>query len=171
MDPMTTYLARAVIQARLDAADAQRPGRKILAARRDERRRRRRAVVAAWTRHPPWRRTPVEMPPLVAAAAAPVLSPSVEVARLLDATAHRVAEGGTGCEAAVLRSMSEVAAPTAPGAAAALGDETGSEASRLRAFGVVHAHLLDVLGPPEHALLLDLVEGRRDGAAPDRRVA
>ena len=171
MDPMTTYLARAVIQARLDAAEAQRPEHMILAARRDARRRRRRSAVAAWRRDPPWRRTPVELPPLAAAATPPEMPPSVEVARLLDATAHRVAEGGTRCEAAVLRAMSEVADPTAPGAAAALVDETGSEASRLRAFGVLHAHLLEGLGPREHALLLDLVEGRRDGAAPDRRVA
>ncbi len=171
MDPMTTYLARAVIQARLDAAAEQRPGRMILAARRDARRRRRRSAVAAWRRHPPWRRARVELPALATAATPPLLPPSVEAARLLDATAHRVAEGGTGCEAAVLRAMSEVAAATAPGAAAALVDATGSETSRLRAFGIVHAHLVDALGPPEHALLLDLVEGRRDGAAPERQVA
>jgi len=171
MDPMTTYLARAVIQARLDAAEAQRPEHMILAARRDARRRRRRSAVAAWRRHPPWRRAPVELPALAAAAAPPLLPPSVQVARLLDATAHRVAEGGTGCEVAVLRAMAEVVAPTAPGTAAALVDETGSEASRLRAYGVAHAHLLEVLGPREHALLLDIVEGHGDRPAVDRQVA
>jgi len=56
--------------------------------------------------------------------------------------------------------MADVAAPTAPGAAAALVDWDGSEASRLRAFGLLHSHLVDALGPRDHARLLDLLDGR-----------
>jgi hypothetical protein len=56
--------------------------------------------------------------------------------------------------------MAQVVAPTAPGAAAALLDTAGTETSRLRAFGIVHGHLLGALGVAEHAWLLDLLDGR-----------
>ena len=90
------------------------------------------------------------------------LQPSVgqaELAQVLEEAAHRVAEQGTSSERRLLEAMSEVAAQSAPGAAAALVDPDGSETSRLRAFGIVHTHLLEVLGPREHAWLLDLLDG------------
>jgi len=61
-----------------------------------------------------------------------------------------------------MEAMADVAAPTAPGAAAALVDWDGSEASRLRAFGLVHSHLVDALGPRDQARLLDLLDGREE---------
>ena len=66
--------------------------------------------------------------------------------------------------------MSEVAAPSAPGAAAALVDRDGAEAARLRAFGQVHGHLMEALGPREHARLLDLLQDA-GGVERTRRVA
>ena len=103
--------------------------------------------------------------------AAPQRPPSVELADLLDEAAHRIAEWGTGSERRVLEAMADVAAPTAPGAAAALVDWDGSEASRLRAFGLLHSHLLEALGPRDHARLLDLLDGtdaEDDGELPCR---
>ena len=73
-------------------------------------------------------------------------------------------------EHTLLRALSIVTAPTAPGAAAALVDDTGTEITRLRAFGVVHAHVIEELGPREHAHLLELLGGRR-GEANSSRVA
>ena len=67
--------------------------------------------------------------------------------------------------------MADVAAPTAPGAAAALVDRDGTEASRLRAFGLLHSHVLEALGPRDHARLLDLLDGtdaEDDGELPCR---
>ncbi len=55
--------------------------------------------------------------------------------------------------------MAEVSAATAAGASAALVDWAGTEASRLRAFGLVHGHVVEALGPREHAWLLDLLDG------------
>jgi hypothetical protein len=47
-------------------------------------------------------------------------------------------------------------------------DRDGTEASRLRAFGFVHTHLLEALGPDEHAWLLDLLDGAGDLERPSR---
>ena len=126
MDPMSEYLARAVIEARLVSTQGLRLGRRI----EDERR-------AGRRREPP----------------------SVELAQVLEEAAHHVAEQGTSSERRLLEAMSEVVAQSAPGAAAALVDRDGTEVSRLRAFGLVHTHLLEVLGPREHAWLLDLLDG------------
>ena len=38
-----------------------------------------------------------------------------------------------------------------------MADRNGSEVSRLRAFGHLHTHLVEVLGPREHALVLELL--------------
>jgi hypothetical protein len=91
-------------------------------------------------------------------ASAPHRSASAALADVLDDAAHRMAERGTGSERRVLEAMAEVAAPTAPGAAAALVDTYGSETSRLRAVGLLHSHPLE-LGPRDHARLLDLLDG------------
>ena len=81
---------------------------------------------------------------------------------MLDRAAHRIAEQGTGAERRLLKAMSQVAARTAPGVAAALIDPGGTEISRQRAFGLMHAHLVEALGPRERAWLLDLLgRGRR----------
>ena len=94
---------------------------------------------------------------LAVPAAAAFRPRSVELAQVLDRAAHRIAEDGTSTERRLLEAMSEVAARSAPGAAAALIDPHGTEVARLRAFGLLHTHLLQVLGPREHAWLLDLL--------------
>ena len=153
MDAMSEYLARATIEARIAAAEAGRQGRQLERERRAERRRRVRLAVTRW-----WQRRAArghDLGSLALAVAAPERSPSVELAHVLDEAAHRIANWGTGSERRVMEAMADVAAPTA-----ALVDWDGSEASRLRAFGLLHSHLVDALGPRDHARLLDLLDGR-----------
>jgi len=157
MDAMSEHLARATIEARIAAAEAGRQGRQLERERRAERRRRLRLAVTRW-----WQRRAArgyDLGSLALAVAAPQRPPTVEIADLLDEAAHRIAEWGTGSQRRVLEVMADVAAPTAPGAAAALVDRAGTEASRLRAFCLLHSHLLDALGPRDHARLLDLLDG------------
>ncbi len=168
MDLMNGHLARLMIEAQIAAADESRAGRVIEKERRAERRRRRRLALEHW-----WRGWVANGPEigswrLLLAAPTRVLPPSVELAQVLDEAAHRVAELGTGSERRLLEAMAEVAGESAPGAAAALVDPEGSEASRLRAFGLVHAHLLEELGEREHAWLLDLLAGGDSLVSPGR---
>jgi hypothetical protein len=166
MDPMSEYLAMKTIEARLAAAHELRPGRRIEEERRAERRRRRRLAVARW-----WQSWVAHGPevgaPRLAASSMPALPPSVGLGQVLDEAAHRIAERGTTSERRLLQAMAEVAAESSPGAAAALADPAGSEVSRLRAFGLVHTHLLEALGPREHAWLLALLEGEGSLDIPD----
>jgi hypothetical protein len=139
MDRMSEYLARATIKARLTSAQQRRQGRQIENERRAERWRERRLAIARW-----WQCRAAHWPDVGARGLAEVTRvrrPSVELAQVL------------------LEAMSDVAARSTPGAAAALVDRAGTEAARLRAFGHVHTHLLEVLGPREHAWLLDLLDG------------
>jgi hypothetical protein len=168
VDPMSEYLARAAIQARTASAPRPRAGRRLERARRAERRRRRRLVAERW-----WRDRIAKGPEtgswrLLAVTPPPDRSPSVELAQLLDDAAYRIAEHGTGSQRQLLEAMAEVATQSAPGAAGALADVSGSEASRLRAFGVVHTHVMEELGPREHAWLLDVVQRRRGLERQDR---
>ena len=169
MDPMSEYLARVVIEARIAAAEEGRQGRWLEEERRAERRRRLRLAVTQW-----WQRRTArgfDLGSLALAVAAPERLPSAELAHLLDETAHRIAECGTDSERRVLEAMADIAAPSAPGVAAALVDRAGSETARLRAFGLLHSHLLEVLGPCDHARLLDLLDGKDaedDGEIPCR---
>src|SRR5262245_63141928 len=93
-----------------------------------------------------------------------------ELAHLLEAAARRIAHEGTSAARGLLEAMSKVAEQTAPGTAAALLDRDGTEISRLRAFGLLHSHILNALGPREHAWLLDLL-GDAGRLAHRRRVA
>jgi hypothetical protein len=158
MDPMNEYLASATITERLAQAREQQPGRRIEAERRSDRRRRRRAALVGWWRGRSVHPTQAKAPRLVAAEQTPIASASAEVAGLLEDAAYRIAEEGTATERRLLEAMAQVASESAPGASAALVDAEGSEASRLRAYGVVHSHLLDELGAREHAWLLELVQ-------------
>jgi hypothetical protein len=161
MDPMSEYLARATIEARIAAAEAGRQGRQLERERRAERRRRRRLAVISW-----WQRSAArgyDFGSLALATAGPQRPPSVELAHALDEAAHRIAAHGTDSERRVLAAMADVAAPSAPGAVAALVDRAGTETSRLRAFGVLHSHVLEALGPRDHARLLDLLDGEDAG--------
>jgi hypothetical protein len=168
MDPTSTHLARLMIRTRLAEADERRLGHQIRTGKRDERRRRRRLALDARRQHRAQRRAGSRRRRLTAVAAAPALPPSAEVAQVLDVAVHRVSELGTASEHALLQALSDVVAPTAPGAAAALVDRTGTEISRLRALGLVHAHVIEELGPRQHARLLDLVGGRGCEAASGR---
>ena len=159
MDPMSGLLAQTMIDSLIRQASQQRLGRQVEDDRRAARRTRRRRAVARW-----WERLASRAPVagsrrLAVAAATPARPPSIELAQVLEEAAHRIAEQGTSSEPLLLFAMSEVAAQSAPGAAAALVDPDGTEASRLRAFGLLHTHLLDALGPREHAWVLDLLEG------------
>ncbi len=90
---------------------------------------------------------------------------ATELESILGGIAERIAVYGTVTESRVLRAMSDVSGDACPGAAAALVDWTGSEIARLRAFGIVHGVVLHVLGPCDHARLLDEVFGSADRAA------
>jgi hypothetical protein len=168
MDLTSAQLARLMIRTRLAEADERRLGHQIRTGKRDERRRRRRLALDARRQHRVQRRAGSRRRRLTAVAAAPALTPSAEVAQILDLAARRVSELGTASEHALLQALADVVAPTAPGAAAALVDERGTEIARLRAFGLVHAHVIEELGPRQHARLLDLVGGRDRGAVPGR---
>jgi hypothetical protein len=168
MDLMNALLAQAMIDARLAQASQQRLGRQIEDDRRAARRTRRRRAMARWWRRRVSRGPDAGSRKLGVAAATPVRAPSVELAQVLEEAAHRLAAQGTSSESRLLEAMSEVAGQSAPGAAAALVDRDGTEASRLRAFGFVHTHLLEALGPDEHAWLLDLLDGAGDLERPSR---
>lgn len=159
MDLMGEYLAWLTIAAGPASTQRREGQQHIKDARRTERRRGHPNALARWwhglaTRHPD-----LGVPRPTAVAATPVGPPSVELARVLEAAAHHVAEEGTSSERGLLEAMSEVTAQSAPGAAAALVNLEGTEVSRLRAFGIVHTHILAALGPREHRWLLDLLEG------------
>jgi hypothetical protein len=169
MDAMSEHLARATIEARIAAAEAGRQGRQLERERRAERHRRLRLAVTRW-----WQRRAArgyDLGSLALAVAAPQRPPAVALADLLDEAAHRIAARGTDSERRVLEAVAEVAASSAPGAAAALVDRAGTETSRLRAFGLLHSHVLEALGPRDHARLLDLLDrtdAEHDGELPCR---
>jgi hypothetical protein len=77
-----------------------------------------------------------------------------ELNTFLNLTAERIVAEGTGAERRALDIMADAARPVAAGAAAALGDWSGSEIARLRAFGIVHSVLVRELGAPAQAQLL-----------------
>ena len=152
MDPMRQLPAGATTHARTA------PRREVGHERLAERPRERRSAVAGGLDSRSSQLPDAGVRRLARPAAEPLRSRSVELAQVLDEAAHRVAENGTSAERRLFDAMSEVAAQSAPGVAAALTDPDGSEISRLRAFGLVHTHLLEVLGPREHAWLLDLLD-------------
>jgi hypothetical protein len=168
MDLMNAELARVMIEARLAEADERRLADQFRKANRADRRRQRRLARHARRQRRAQRRAESPKRTLTAVAPAAQSGPSVEVARILDAAAHRVSEFGTASEPGLFQALAVVASPMAPGAAAALVDESGTEISRLRAFGLVHALVVEELGPLEHARLLDLIGGLGDDASPGR---
>jgi len=104
-------------------------------------------------------------------APAPAAQPQDVTAALavwLERIAVRIAEHGTATERLALHAVHDVVRWSAPGAAAALVDWDGSEAARLRAFGVLHGVVLGVLGPEDQAWLLDRLQGGSDRARDDR---
>jgi len=157
MDPMGKLLAGVTSHARTASR------REVGHERRAMRLRERSAAVARWLVSPSSQLPDTGVRRLAVPAAVPFRPRSTELARVLDQAAHRVAESGASAERRLLEAMSEVVEQSAPGVAAALMDPDGTEISRLRAFGLVHTHLLEVLGPCEHAWLLDLLHGEALG--------
>jgi hypothetical protein len=88
----------------------------------------------------------------------------MDLARLLDRIAERIAENGTRTEARVLEVMSAAAQEVSPGSAAALVDWDGSEIARLRAFGIVHGAVLRLTDPCDRSWLVDQILGTADRA-------
>lgn len=81
---------------------------------------------------------------------------------MLQRIAERIVENGTLTEAPVLQAMASLSRQVCPGAAAALVDWDGTETARLRAFGIVHGVVLEILGASGGSLLLDEVRGAVD---------
>jgi hypothetical protein len=81
---------------------------------------------------------------------------------MLQRIAERIVENGTPTEAPVLQAMASLSRQVCPGAAAALVDWDGTETARLRAFGIVHGVVLEILGASGGSLLLDEVRGAVD---------
>jgi hypothetical protein len=77
----------------------------------------------------------------------------------LDRTAERIVAHGTRSEAATLSAISEATRHLRPGAAEALADWGGSEAARLRAFGILHGVVLRDLDGQDRSRLLDRLTG------------
>jgi len=157
MDLMGKLRAAATSHAR--TASRREVGHEIRAVRLGERW----AAVARWPDSRSSQLPDASVRRLAVPAAVPFRPRSVELAQVLDLAAHRIAAQGTFAERRLLEAMSEVAVQSAPGVAAALMDPDGTEISRLRAFGLVHTHLLEALGPLEHARLLDLLDGGAGG--------
>jgi hypothetical protein len=150
-------LVREMGRERLDAARHRQLVGELKKARRSERRAKRRATARWWRRRPAEAR--VAQPALAPAPAPRPEDVTRVVAVLLDGIAERIAEHGTATERAALLAVHDVTRWSAPGAAAALVDEEGSEPARLRAFGVLHGVVLGVLGPEDRAWLLDQLRG------------
>jgi len=167
MNTLNADLARMIVRQRLDSAREQQPGRRFERDQRGARRRARREALARWWRERTSPEPATEAPRLTLATSSPALTPTEELSLRLEMAAHRIANWGTSTESGLLEAIAAIVADSAPGAAAALLDPAGSEISRLRAFGHLHAHMLGVLGAAEHACLLDRLDGRGE-ALPDR---
>jgi hypothetical protein len=86
----------------------------------------------------------------------------MELERILARLAEGIVEHGTRTEAGALEALSDAARDACPGAAAALVDWQGTEIARMRAFGIVHGVVLDLLDPGDHAWIADRMLGRGD---------
>jgi len=178
MDMSHLDLARAVMDARLAAARDRRLAKEVTDARRLAHRAARRRPLGWWSARRLRRRSAAAGLPVaettvstVASAPAPLAlagpphtadrpgregeTTTMQLDTMLDRIAERIVEHGTGTEAPVLRAMAALSRPVCPGAAAALVDWHGSEVARLRAFGIVHGVVLQILGTCGHSLLLD----------------
>ena len=153
---MSRDVAREVARERAAGAQHRRLVREAKEARRASRRAKR-EVTGRW-----WRRAGVAVDDQSRLAAAPAARPE-DVTRaltvLLDGVAERIAEAGTESERFALHVVSDVTRWLAPGAAEALVDWEGTEAARLRAYGVLHGVVLRGLDGADHVWLLDRLRG------------
>jgi hypothetical protein len=81
--------------------------------------------------------------------------PVRELDALLEGVAERIVLNGATTEASALQAVADAARWAAPGAAAALVDWEATEILRLRAFGVLHSVVVEVLGDEDRWWLLD----------------
>ena len=181
MDMTHLDLARAVMDARLAAARDRQLADEATDARRTAHRARRRRPLGWWWGRRLRRASAAAEPPAVETTPATAPTPlaraerphgagrpgkqgetTVPLGTMLDRIAERIVEHGTPTEAPVLQAMSALSRQVCPGAAAALVDWDGSETARLRAFGVVHGVVLQILGASGQSLLLDEVRGAVD---------
>jgi hypothetical protein len=131
--------------------------------RRDQRRDQRRETGGWWRGVRARKRVLLSTVPV-----SPAEDVAVELARLLEGVADRVSESGTESEREALQAVSDATRVGAPGAAEALVDWEGTEAARLRAFGILHGVVLHVLGPEDCAWLLDRLRRLGDPQAGHR---
>ena len=165
MSSMTRDLVRELGRERSEGARHRRLVKEARRARRVKRRERRADAGRRWLRP----RAPVGAPaPLTAVPAPRPEDVDAALATLLAGVAQRIAECGTATERRALRAVHDATRWSAPGAAAALVDQDGSETARLRAFGVLHGVVLGVLGPEDRAWLLDRLRGRGSHELDDR---
>jgi hypothetical protein len=184
MDKTHLDLARAVMDARLAYARDRQLAKEATDARRPARRApRRRPLGWWWDRRLRRAAAAAELPAVETAPATGATAPTplaraerphgadrpgrrgettVQLDTMLDRIAERIVEHGTPTEAPVLEAMSALSRRVCPGAAAALVDWDGSETARLRAYGVVHGVVLQILGTSGQSLLLDEVRGAVD---------
>jgi hypothetical protein len=170
-------LAHAVVDARLAAARERHLAKEARDARRLARRAERHRPLGWWSARRLRRSAAAVLPAVQATAPTPLVlaerphrpdSPerqgetTMELDTMLQRIAERIVEHGTLTEAPVLQAMSALSRQVCPGAAAALVDWNGSETARLRAFGIVHGVVLQILGSSGHSLLLDEVRGAVD---------
>ena len=180
MDMTHLALARAVMDARLASARERHLAKQVRYARRLARRAERRRALGWWSARLRRRSAAAGLPAVEATLAttptplAPAERPhrpdspgrqgetAMQLDTMLDRIAERIVEHGTLTEAPVLQAMSALSRQVCPGAAAALVDWNGSETARLRAFGIVHGVVLQLLGTSGQSLLLDEVRGAVD---------
>jgi hypothetical protein len=86
----------------------------------------------------------------------------VGLEELLARAVDRVIDNGTPAEYRTLSAIASATQDMCPGAAAALVDWNGSEAARLRAFGIVHGAILARLSPRARSYLLETLLGGAD---------
>ena len=180
MDMTDLALARAVMDARLASARERHLAKRVRYARRLARRAQRRRALGWWSARLRRRSAAAGLPAVeapVATAPTPLAladrphgperqeqegETTMQLDTMLDRIAERIVEHGTVTEAPVLEAMSALSRQVCPGAAAALVDWNGSETARLRAFGIVHGVVLQLLGTSGQSLLLDEVRGADD---------
>ena len=183
MDMTHLALARAVMDARLASARERHLAEEVSHARRLARRAERDRLPGWWwVRRLRRRSAAADLPagettvhtaptPLAPALADRPHRPerqeqdgdrTMQLDGMLQRIAERIVENGTLTEAPVLQAMASLSRQVCPGAAAALVDWDGTETARLRAFGIVHGVVLEILGASGGSLLLDEVRGAVD---------
>jgi len=148
-------IARALVQERVASARRGQLVRQVKSGRRDARRANRWGLPGRWRTRLLRRRPVAETPSTVTT----MLHGPIPLESILERIAELIVGRGTRTEMATLCAMSAATGHLSPGAAAALVDWDGSEAARLRAFGVVHGVVLRDLDAQDRSRLLARLTG------------